>query len=130
MMQYSLLDRRPEESALELLHGHGIGVLARGSLAKGLLVSKAPEKYLNHSPEDVHKATAAVHAQSGADRGPAAVAVRFVLGHPAVTCAVLGIRTPSQLEAGLAVGHTAPLTSLQADALRSAVPANTYAEHR
>jgi aryl-alcohol dehydrogenase-like predicted oxidoreductase len=130
MMQYSLLDRRPEESALELLHGHGIGVLARGSLAKGLLVSKAPEKYLTHSPEDVQKAAAAVRALSSADRGPAAVAVRFVLGRPGVTSAVLGIRTPSQLETGLAVGRTAPLTGPQTDALRVALPVNTYTEHR
>jgi aryl-alcohol dehydrogenase-like predicted oxidoreductase len=130
MMQYSLLDRRPEETALELLRGHGIGVLARGSLAKGLLVSKAPENYLNYAAEDVKKAAAAVHAQSGAVRDRAAVAVRFVLGHPAVTSTVLGIRTLPQLEAGLAAGRTAPLAGPEADALRSALPANTYAEHR
>jgi aryl-alcohol dehydrogenase-like predicted oxidoreductase len=130
MMQYSLLDRRPEETALELLRGHGIGVLARGSLAKGLLVNKAPENYLNYSGEDVKKAAAAVHAQSGAVRDPAAVAVRFVLGHPAVTSAVLGIRTLPQLEAGLAAGRTTPLTGPEADALRHALPANAYTEHR
>jgi aryl-alcohol dehydrogenase-like predicted oxidoreductase len=130
MMQYSLLDRRPEESALDLLHGHGIGVLARGSLAKGLLVRKAPENYLDYPAEDVKKAAAAVHAQSGPARGPAAVAVQFVLGHPAVTSAVLGIRTPEQLEAGLAVGRTAPLTRTEANALRSVLPANRYTEHR
>jgi aryl-alcohol dehydrogenase-like predicted oxidoreductase len=129
-MQYSLLDRRPEESTLDLLRGHGIGVLARGSLAKGLLVSKAPESYLDYPPEDVQKAAAVVHAQSGAARSPAAVAVRFVLGHPAVTSAVLGIRTLPQLEAGLAVGRTAPLGGAEADALRGALPTNTYTEHR
>jgi aryl-alcohol dehydrogenase-like predicted oxidoreductase len=130
MMQYSLLDRRPEETALQLLHGHGIGVLARGSLAKGLLAGKAPENYLNYAAEDVKKAAAAVHAQSSATRDPAAVAVRFVLAHPAVTSAVLGIRTPPQLEAGLAASRTAPLAGPEADALRSVLPANTYTEHR
>ncbi len=34
MMQYSLLDRRPEEW-LSLLEEHGISVIARGPLAKG-----------------------------------------------------------------------------------------------
>ena len=130
MMQYSLLDRRPEEAALELLGQHGIGVLARGSLAKGLLVNKALEKYLDHPPETVQKAAAAVHAQSGAERGPAATAVRFVLGHPAVSSAVLGIRTMPQLEEALAAGRTQPLTGPEADALRNALPANVYAEHR
>src|SRR6202034_3432729 len=37
MMQYSLLDRRPEESCLQLLQQNNIGVLARGSVAGGLL---------------------------------------------------------------------------------------------
>ena len=40
MMQYSLLDRRPEEEMLSLLKENQIGVLARGTVAKGLLVSK------------------------------------------------------------------------------------------
>ncbi len=30
MLQYSLLDRRPEETVLDLLHGAGVGVLVRG----------------------------------------------------------------------------------------------------
>src|SRR3954468_12546539 len=39
MMQYSLLDRRPEE-IMPLLNDHNIPVLARGGLAQGLLVNK------------------------------------------------------------------------------------------
>ena len=44
MMQYSMLDRRPEEAALPLLHEHGISVVTRGPLAKGLLSDKMLEK--------------------------------------------------------------------------------------
>ncbi len=44
MMQYSLLDRRPEESALPLLHDNGISVVARGPVAKGLLTDKGEQK--------------------------------------------------------------------------------------
>src|SRR5690554_2392328 len=40
MMQYSLLDRRPEEECLDLLHDTGISVITRGSLAKGMLINK------------------------------------------------------------------------------------------
>ena len=40
MMQYSLLDRRSEESCLELLLENKIGMLARGTLAGGLLILK------------------------------------------------------------------------------------------
>ena len=33
MMQYSLLDRRPEEQMLDLLESNGVGLMARGGLA-------------------------------------------------------------------------------------------------
>jgi aryl-alcohol dehydrogenase-like predicted oxidoreductase len=36
MTQYSLLDRRPEEETLELLHQNNIGVLVRGSRSPGI----------------------------------------------------------------------------------------------
>jgi len=45
MMQYSLLDRRSEETALNLLGENNIGVLARGSLAQGLLAGKPAKDY-------------------------------------------------------------------------------------
>ena len=43
MMQYSLLDRRPEEEALELLRARGIAVIARGPVAKGLARAGWPD---------------------------------------------------------------------------------------
>src|SRR4051812_26030747 len=44
MMQYSLLDRRPEEEVLPLLHQHDISVITRGSLARGLLSNEMMKK--------------------------------------------------------------------------------------
>ncbi|MBA4146169.1 MAG: oxidoreductase, partial [Cytophaga sp.] len=46
MMQYSLLDRRPEESCLGLLAENKTSVLVRGSLAQGLLIDKPAAPYL------------------------------------------------------------------------------------
>src|SRR5699024_9731546 len=43
MMQYSLLDRRPEEEVLDLLNANQISVVTRGSLAKGMLSSNAAD---------------------------------------------------------------------------------------
>ena len=40
MMQYSMLDRRPEEW-LDMISGNGASLLTRGSLAKGLLTKQA-----------------------------------------------------------------------------------------
>ncbi len=44
MMQYNLLDRRPEEEVLDLLNENSISVLARGPLAKGMLSGRAEQQ--------------------------------------------------------------------------------------
>ena len=55
MMQYSLLDRRPEESCLSLLNDHNIGVLVRGAVAKGMLIDKPAQEYLGYSEQEISK---------------------------------------------------------------------------
>jgi aryl-alcohol dehydrogenase-like predicted oxidoreductase len=97
MMQYSLLDRRPESGSLDLLHRQGIGVLARGVLAKGLLAGKAPEAYLDHSADVVKNIQEKLKLENPQLK-PSQAAVRFVLNHPAVSTAVVGFRTMEQLE--------------------------------
>ncbi|HMI62121.1 MAG TPA: aldo/keto reductase, partial [Puia sp.] len=69
MMQYSLLDRRPEESCLELLRNAGIGVLVRGVIAKGLLAGKPAASYLSYTAAEVEKAAEAVRAVSSPGMG-------------------------------------------------------------
>lgn len=130
MMQYSLLDRRPEESCLELLRQHNIGVLARGSVAKGLLVNKPAAPFLNYSAEQVQQAAAAVHALTTPQRGPAQTALRFVLQHAAISSAVVGIRTPQQLNDAIAAVNAPPLSAAEMEQLQQAVPVNYYLEHR
>ena len=68
MMQYNLLDRRPEESCLDMLADKNIGVLARGSLAGGLLVNKPAKNYLDYNEAQVKKAADAINAVSGNKR--------------------------------------------------------------
>jgi aryl-alcohol dehydrogenase-like predicted oxidoreductase len=130
MMQYSLLDRRPEEQALDLLHQHQISVLARGSLAQGLLLGKPPKTYLSHSLEEVSRAAEAVQITAGAGSNPEAVAVRYTLHAPAVASAVLGIRTEEQLAQALTAAQSAPLDQKQVDFLQQKVPARLYEQHR
>ncbi len=130
MTQYGLLDRRPEEESLDLLHEKGIGVLVRGSLAKGLLVDKPAAPFLNYDAAAVQQAADAVGAASGRGRSRAATAIRFALNHPAITSAVVGIRTPDQLETTLAVSNTPELTARQLGQLSATLLANRYAEHR
>jgi aryl-alcohol dehydrogenase-like predicted oxidoreductase len=130
MMQYSLLDRRPEEASLALLRQHNIGVLVRGSYAQGLLISKVPAPYLNYTAEEVAGAAAAVRQLAGTGRPAAAIAGRLVLDHPAVTSAVIGIRTEQQLAEALHLGEMAPLAAAETLPLRQSLPVNTYQQHR
>ncbi|MDF7811406.1 aldo/keto reductase [Hymenobacter sp. YC55] len=131
MMQYSLLDRRPEESCLDLLQDHNVAVLARGSFAQGLLVNKAAKNYLNYSEQEVAQAAAAVQqVDATTQRSAAEVAARFVLHHPAVTSAVLGIRTEQQLSDAVQIAAASPLTSGEVEMLQQAIAPNTYEQHR
>ncbi|KAI9435674.1 NADP-dependent oxidoreductase domain-containing protein, partial [Russula earlei] len=130
MMQYSLTDRRPEETCLPLLQEHNIGVLARGSLAQGLLVDKPPKPYLQYSPEDIQRAAEAVKAVSGPERSATQTALQFALSHPAITSAIVGVRTRAQLaEAVQSVGAPA-VTGEELFDLQQVLPANRYQEHR
>ncbi len=130
MMQYSLLDRRPEEECLNYLQQHNIGVLVRGSLAKGLLTGKEAAPYNGFPGDTVRLAATAIKETSSADREKSQTAIRFVLQHPAVTSAVVGIRTAQQLEEASRAPSTPELTSKEYQLLQEAVPASVYKEHR
>ena len=130
MMQYSLLDRRPEETCLQLLKEHSIGVLTRGSVAKGLLAGKTPTDYLNYSAAQVAKAAEAVKAISNANRDAAQTSLRFVLDNPAIACAVTGIRTQEQLIDNAKADAAPQLTAPERSFLENSIPVNFYTDHR
>ena len=130
MMQYSLLDRRPEETCLNLLYEQNIGVLTRGSLASGLLVNKPAKPYLNYSEQEVMEAARVVKRIAGGKRLISEVALRFVLNHPSVTSAVVGMHTFEQLDDSLRVVKSQSLSPEEYGLLQDAIKLNTYAEHR
>ncbi|RAJ10904.1 aryl-alcohol dehydrogenase-like predicted oxidoreductase [Chitinophaga skermanii] len=130
MMQYGLLDRRPEEECLPLLEENNIGVLARGSLAKGMLVYKRPTTFLDHTEEDVKRVAMAVRSVSGPKRNAAQTALEFVLQNPAVTSAVVGIRTMNHLRDAVGVCDAPGMTNAEYKSLLDAAPAHFYQEHR
>lgn len=130
MMQYSLLDRRPEETCLGLLKDNSIGVLARGSVASGLLAGKQSKDYLDYTAQEVNKAAAAIKSVTGNNRTAAQAAIAFVLQHPAITAAVVGIRTADQLRDAVNVINTPQLGDKELEALRAALPVNFYKQHR
>jgi aryl-alcohol dehydrogenase-like predicted oxidoreductase len=130
MMQYSLLDRRPEASCLALLQAHQISVLARGSYAQGLLAGKPAKPYLNYSAQEVQQAQAAVQQVATSTRTAPEVAIAWVLRESVVASAVLGIRTAAQLDDAVRAARREPLSATKLELLRQALPPNQYEQHR
>jgi aryl-alcohol dehydrogenase-like predicted oxidoreductase len=130
MMQYSLLDRRPEEFCLDFLKENEIGVLARGPLSQGMLAGKSPARVLNYSDGQVRQAAMAILSLSGKDRTEAQTAIRFVMHHPAITSVVPGIRTKNQLEEIAETPNTTKLNEEEMNGLRHSLSQNFYEQHR
>jgi aryl-alcohol dehydrogenase-like predicted oxidoreductase len=130
MMQYSLLDRRPEETAFPLLLAQGIGTLIRGSIAKGLLAGKAADSFTGYDKADVQKMTKAVNSISSDQRSTMQTAVNYVLQQQVVSSAVIGIRTQDQLIEALRVPDRLPLTAHEVAWLSQILHPNFYEEHR
>lgn len=129
MMQYSLLDRRPEESCLKLLINNNIGVIARGTLAKGLLIDKPATDYLNYSAKEVEITANSVKSLSQNNRSAVNVALGYVLKHSAINSSVVGIRTSEQLATVLGY-ESIPISKNEYQLLKGSIVANTYDQHR
>jgi aryl-alcohol dehydrogenase-like predicted oxidoreductase len=130
MTQYSYLDRRPEEETLGLLLKNNIGVLARGSMASGLLIDKPVKGYLDLKASEVENIVKELKNNLQEDRTLQETVVRYVTDNPAVTTAVAGIRTLQQLEDLIIAAKTLPLTLEEREQLQSLWRGNVYQEHR
>ncbi len=125
MMQYSLLDRRPEEESLDLLAKHNISVITRGTLAKGMLIDKSAKDYLGYSSSEVLKMQKTLR-ETGE---PISAAIQYVLRHPAVASAVIGIRTKEQLSEILEA-YQHPIPKEEIASLTKILKPNRYEKHR
>jgi aryl-alcohol dehydrogenase-like predicted oxidoreductase len=131
MMQYSLLDRRPEELCLGLLKTNDISVITRGTLAKGLLVNKSPKPYLGHAESEVKVASDAI--QMVADirgKSKSLVACQYVLQSETVASAVIGFRTEEQLLDCVDGSDIDKLADLDYEFLLASAFARKYEGHR
>ncbi|MHA3787043.1 aldo/keto reductase [Flavobacterium hauense] len=130
MTQYSYLDRRPEEATLELLLQYKIGILARGSIASGLLIGKPVTDYLNLKAAEIETILQELKHHLPEGRTLQETVVRYVADNPAITTAVAGIRTLQQLEDMIIAGKTLPLTIQERKQLQVLWHGNAYQEHR
>ncbi|ASF39766.1 aldo/keto reductase [Halobacillus halophilus] len=138
MMQYNALDRRPEEEILDLLSENDISVLARGPLAKGMLSSKGHHKasqkaedgFLDYSQEEILALTEKWQDYGSDARTPTALALQYVLHHPAVATAVFGASSVEQVEDNLSYLEADPLTEQIFSEIQTMTRPITYQKHR
>ena len=131
MMQYSLLDRRPEESCLQLLKEHNIGVLARGSIASGLLAGKEAKPYIDYDENEVKNAAKAIEKITIEGSSLAATAIAYVLQNTAISTAVVGIRNIQQLLEIFKVLHKkTQFTEAEMQLLNNSILIDQYKQHR
>src|SRR5699024_5117573 len=101
----NMLDRRPEEETLDLLCENSISVLARGPLAKGMLSNRALEQidkkgrdgFLDYSYDELKTIQQELEKINNRN-SMNALALNYVLKHPAVASAVFGASSVSQVD--------------------------------
>ncbi|UQD52629.1 aldo/keto reductase [Bacillus methanolicus] len=139
MMQYSILDRRPEEEALSLLNNHQISVVSRGPVAKGLLSEKMLEKasksvkengYLDYSYEELGQVLTALKEKVAGSRSLTEISLQYNLSHPAVASVIAGASSVQQVRENARAVKSEPLTQEEVELIRSLTKANKYEQHR
>lgn len=130
MMQYSLLDRRPEEEMLPLLKKNNISVVVRGAVAKGLLINKEATDYLEYSKEEISDLQKELALLCDESRQASQLALRYVLADPTVATVALGVSGLEQLKDNLKLVDIPPLTTEEVSQLRELTKAVIYKTHR
>jgi aryl-alcohol dehydrogenase-like predicted oxidoreductase len=139
MMQYSLLDRRPEEEILPLLADRNIAVIPRGALAQGLLTEqglsrytvRANKTYLGYTAEDLRSTLEQLTDYAAAvGTSLTELAHHYVLHPSTVSVNVSGASSVAQLEQNVRYANSTPLTDAQLTALKALTVAGQYDAHR
>ena len=125
MMQYSLLDRRPEEECLDMLEQAVISVITRGSLAKGMLIDKEAKEYLGYSKDQVQKMKEAVSRTEN----PLSASIQYVQQHPVISHPIIGIRTFEQLNEVI-TSCDVIIPDNELEELGQVLEPNVYEKHR
>ncbi|KFN01418.1 aldo/keto reductase [Bacillus clarus] len=136
LMEYSLLNRRPEEW-FSMLKEHQISIIARGPLAKGLLtdnnetkIEKVKEKdYLSYSYNEL-KQTLTNVKEITKERSLTGAAIQYCLHNEIVAAVIPGASSTNQLVENVQASNQSLLTVEEYKQLQTAVKRDTYALHR
>jgi 1-deoxyxylulose-5-phosphate synthase len=132
MNQYSILDRRAEEQVLPLLQDKGISVIARGPVASGALAAnrKIEKGYLNYDVEQLQQIREKLQAMVNGARSMSQLAIRYSLGHPAVSAVIPGASSLAQLLQNMEAADVPALSEEELETIRRISIANQYELHR
>lgn len=128
-IEYHLLDPTAEDALLPLARRVNAGIMVRVPLARGLLTGKFPagqpipadQQWRRPKGDVLQRRLERVEQLRFLERPGqtmAQAALRFVLAHPAVHCAIPGARTVAQLEANVAASD-ADLTDSELERVRA-----------
>ncbi|WP_129727101.1 aldo/keto reductase [Ectobacillus funiculus] len=136
LMEYSILNRRPEE-LFPLLKEHHVSVIARGPVAKGLLTNhnvgkleNAREKgYLSYRYEELER-TLQIVQTAAPNRPLEEIAVQYCLHDSVVASIIPGASSIEQLRANANAGQAAPLTAQEYEHIQNTTKQDLYELHR
>lgn len=104
--RYTLLDQVALKELLPECIKRGIAIISGGVYNSGILADPKPGAHYNYqaAPADLLERARRIRAVCSGHGVPLkAAAVQFPLGHPAVTCVVVGCRSVEQLDESLAM---------------------------
>ncbi|MBB4823824.1 aryl-alcohol dehydrogenase-like predicted oxidoreductase [Sporosarcina luteola] len=131
MMQYSILDRRPEEW-FGMISDFGASVITRGTLAKGFLTmdgfhrAKKAAGFGSYTSSELQETWTALNEKT---EDIHAAAIAYNLSTPAVSSVLVGASTKNQLLDSVLAYEKGEDASVLQD-IRNAVKLDRYAEHR
>ncbi len=137
MMQYSLLDRRPEEY-LPWFKENKVSVLARGPLAKGLLSDKMLEKagknilengFMDYSFRELEELLGRLKERFSS-RPMQETAFQYILFHPEVAAVTAGASSKEQILANIKAAQGSKLSPEELSFLKEVTKAGYYDQHR
>lgn len=136
LMEYSLLNRRPEEW-FPLLNEHQISVIARGPLAKGILtdnnakkIERVKEKdYFSYSYDELNTTLGSVKEVIG-EKSLTGTAIHYCLHNETVAAVIPGASSIQQLQINVHACQQLPVTKEEYIQLQKIVKHDSYALHR
>jgi len=131
MMQYNLLDRRPEEW-FPLIQDACASVITRGTIAKGFLTSEGLERAAKANgfvEYDAGGLNQTVKALSEESNNLHAAAIAFVLRESTVASALVGANSTEQLLDSI-IAYEHKTASSEIDKIRNMTKTHSYKEHR